>query len=422
MKLNKKGWLNQYIEARANLLNTQTHELHLFSSYPDQSLYRLLQPTGIMYGQNIGTWDENLTTGWDEKEKMKVLLAECFIGSSLLFHEGKIDSKEELNKVIDEAIARIGEFYNSIFPEISISRKTLLGKTRSNYEIAELILEKRVQTGTKIEKDFWINFFRNSLLFLDIFIFSKWIHTRSDKVIIEFFKAEKASIRFAIAKIIAAAAHSNMNIEQEERMLFEYFLEGAALKGEKRKEALDVFERGLSVNEIDVHQSGSWILKKYLLELAILTIWSDKQVEDQEHGFLKELCVRFELSDDDLENSLIAIEGFVLGHWSQMDYLRNREEFERMSEDFISRLNRVVQKNRSVLVREMKANLQLVKLLDQANKSQLSAEQYDKVREGLLKAMKTIPTFVVTNLPQSFLTLPVLLKILPQDLVAEVLA
>jgi hypothetical protein len=41
------------------------------------------------------------------------------------------------------------------------------------------------------------------------------------------------------------------------------------------------------------------------------------------------------------------------------------------------------------------------------------------MRQELIQMMKTLPTFVIISLPQKFLTLPILLKILPRNLFAE---
>ncbi len=421
MKLKKKGWLKDYVDSRASLLNEQTHEISRQSSYPDHSLYRLLQPTGLMYGQNTGTWDVQISAEWNEKEKMKILLAESFISSSLLFADKDIHNKSELSEVIDETITKIGGFYNNVFPEISIPTKTLFGKSRSSFDVAELILEKRIERGARFDNNFWIGFFHNSLLFLDVFFFGKWIHTKSDKIIADFLKSEKEELHIAIIKVIAAAAHSNQEIEEEEKKFFDFFLEGANIKGDKRKEAIAIFESGLSLEEINLHASTPWLIKKYLLELAILTIWSDKKVEDQEHGFLKNLCKYFGLNDDDLENSMIAIEGFVLGHWGELDFLKNQKDYDRVSEQFIQRLSRIIEKNRSLTVREIKKNQTLMTLLNKAKSQELSEDEQESVRDELLKILKAIPAFLINSLPNSFLNYTALLKILPNNLIAEVL-
>jgi hypothetical protein len=44
------------------------------------------------------------------------------------------------------------------------------------------------------------------------------------------------------------------------------------------------------------------------------------------------------------------------------------------------------------------------------------------MRLALIRFLKAIPTFVVISLPRKFLTLPVLLKILPKNLFTEGIA
>lgn len=421
MNPGKKGWLKDYITFRKEFIREYTDEAGYHSAYPDQSLYRLLQPTGLMYGQNIGTWDPVLSSNWSDKEKLKVLLAECFVSSSLLFNKENIITSADFEHLINKTIENICGFYNSIFPEVATSSKTLFGQQRSSTEVAEIILEKRVEKSAKFDKSFWSRFFHNSLLFLDIFFFGQWIHTKSDKIVADFFKSEKEVLRFSAVKILAAAAHSNEKIESEERALFDSFLAGANLKGEKRKEAIQIFNKGVSVYELDLPQSNSWILKKYFLELAILTMWADKVVEDQERGFLLELSNYLELQEEDVENSLIAIEGFVLGHWEHLDYLKGKQDYNRVSEQFISRLSRIAERNKARLVREIKDRKVLMDLFKKARHSQLNDREQESASYELVHVMKTIPAFMVASLPQNFLTLPILLKILPKDIITEAL-
>ena len=48
-------------------------------------------------------------------------------------------------------------------------------------------------------------------------------------------------------------------------------------------------------------------------------------------------------------------------------------------------------------------------------KTDLNEEEQIKVRTQLIDILKMLPTFVIIALPGSFLTLPLLLKILPKD-------
>ncbi len=417
MKPQEKGWLKEYLEFRKDLLKDLT--LKKKGSHPEHSLYSIIQPTGLMYGQTVIHIDHPDVKEWSEKDKMKILLAESLISSSLLFYEKPVNNPEELSQVFFKTIENIGNFYNNIFPELATPSKTLFGKKRSPLELAEKILEKRIDRTTDFKGNFWIYFFHNSLLFLDVFIFGQWIHTNADRIVADFFKYEREELRFSIVKVIAAAAHSDRVVDAEERKLFEYFIQGTDLPGDKRKEALQIFEKGVEIDSINLPSENSWILKKFFLEIAILTTWADKKVEQAEQDFLKQFCNYLGFSDEDLENSMIAIEGFVLEHWEQLEYLQGKQDYNRVSEHFVGRVSKIAEKNKSRLLKEIQDSEDVLKLLKKARTEELTQEESERIRQELIVILKTVPTFVIISLPQRFLTLPMLMKILPKNLFTE---
>lgn len=421
MTPHEKGWLKEYLEFRKDMLKDLTGEGHK-SSHPEHSLYRIIQPTGLMYGHTVGSINHPLQGQWDEKDKMKVLLAESLISSSVLFQDKRNGSPEEISNVILKTLENIGNFYNNIFPELSTPAKTLFGRKKSPLELAERILDKRIERTSDYEGNFWTYFFHNSLLFLDVFIFGQWIHTNADKIVADFFRYEREELRFSVVKVIAAAAHANKEVVAEEKKLLDFFLHSSELPSEKKKEALRIFENGIEIEEMNLPSENSWILKKFFLEMAILTIWADKKVEEAETDFLKRFCRHLGFNEDDLENSQIAIEGFVLEHWEQLAYLQNKQDFNQVSEQFIKRVSRIAEKNKTRLMRELQGSNDILMLLKKARSNELTDEEKEVMRQELINLLKTVPTFVIISLPQKFLTLPILLKILPKNLFAEGIA
>ncbi|MCE2893638.1 MAG: TerB family tellurite resistance protein [Flammeovirgaceae bacterium] len=419
MKPSEKGWLKEYLELRMDSLK-EVQLGTIKTAHPEQALYRVIQPTGLMYGQAILSLDYPNSNDWSNKERMKILLAESLISSSFLFYNKQIKSTEELSEVILKTLDSIGNFYNTIFPELATPAKTLFGKRKTPLELAEKILDKRIEITEEFKNNFWAQFFHNSLLFLDIFIFGQWIHTNADRIVSDFFKYEREELRFSVVKVIAAAAHANQAVEFEERKLLEYFLQSANLSADKKKEAVSIFEKGIQVEEINLPTNNSWILKKYFLEMAILTIWADKKVDGNEQEFLRRLCAHLTFSEDDLENSMMAIEGFVLEHWEKLNYLQNKQDYDQVSERFIKRLSRVTANHKSKLLKEVQGNKDLLALLKKAKSSELTDTEKKAMQEQLIVVLKAIPTFVVISLPQRFLTLPVLMRILPTNFFAEV--
>ncbi|WP_276368333.1 hypothetical protein [Chryseolinea sp. H1M3-3] len=419
MRPSDKGWFKEYLDLRKSaLMNLSSPEIRR-ASHPEYTLYRVLQPTGLMYGQSVASMGIPDIDHWDEKEKLKILLTESLISSSLLFYDKPLNTEEDLTNAIAKTIENIGNFYNNIFPELATSTKTIFGRKKSPIELAEKVLDKRIEHASNFGGNFWIYFFHNSLLFLDVFIFGQWIHTNADRIVADFFRYEREELRFSVVKVIAAASHANKEVAMEERRLYEYFVESTDLNSERRKEALKIFEEGFSIEDINLPSENSWILKRFFLEVAILTIWADKKVEQIELDFLKQFCHYLGFSDDDLENSMISIEGFMLEHWGELEYLQDKQDYQQVSEQFIKRVNKLAEKNKTRLLKKIQENEEAVLLMKKASSNELTLEEKEKVRQQLILVLKSIPTFGILALPQQFLTLPILLKILPQNLFAE---
>ncbi|MFN8890623.1 MAG: hypothetical protein ACK5WF_24405, partial [Cyclobacteriaceae bacterium] len=111
MKPSEKGWLKAYLDFRQDLLRNLSNDTKK-TSHPEQSLYRVIQPTGLMYGQAIDSLQHPDSIHWSERDKMKILLAESLISSSLLFVDKKINTSEELSEIIEKTLESIGNFYN----------------------------------------------------------------------------------------------------------------------------------------------------------------------------------------------------------------------------------------------------------------------------------------------------------------------
>lgn len=414
----EKGWLKTYLESRKELFRDITTESGRKASHPEHSLYRIVQPMGLMYGESSVPGPVAFAQ-WSPHDRMKLILAESLISSSLLFHDKPVSSNEELSELILETVNKIGTFYNHIFPELSTPAKTFFGRKLTPLELAEKILDKRIGDAEGNYSGFWASFFHNSLLFLDVYIFGQWIHTGTDKVVADFFRYERDELRFSVVKVMSAAAHANKVIAPEEKKLFEFFLQTTQLPSERKKVAMDIFDTGIAVEDIDLPSENSWILKKFFLEIAILTLWADRKVDQIEIDFLKNFSKTFGFSDEELETSLIAIEGYVLENWAELEYLKETQDFQRVSEHYIEKVGRIAEKNKASLTREVMKDERLPDLLEKANVRELSTAEKEEIRVQLMEVMKTIPTFSITSLPQKFLTLPILLKILPATVFSE---
>ena len=75
----------------------------------------------------------------------------------------------------------------------------------------------------------------------------------------------------------------------------------------------------------------------------------------------------------------------------------------------------MVNKNKNAIVQEIKESKELMMLLHKMTKENLTQNEKAKVQQQLIDILKTLPTFVIIALPGSFITLPLLLKLLPKS-------
>ncbi|MEQ8924956.1 MAG: hypothetical protein RLO81_04035 [Fulvivirga sp.] len=423
MNPSKSGWLSQFIDFKlANFSKSSEYKKIHKGKHPDQSFYGIIQPTGIMYGYPVGLFGLENEPKWTDNEKTKVLLVDSLLNIAELYSDNTVETEEGFRQLIENSLTSITEFYKGVYPEIALSSKTWLGKKKTIHEMAERAIEKRVSlTGTKAS-NFWSSFFSRSQLFLDIYIFGQWTHTNPDNILLEFFKSEKEELSFTSVKVIAAAAHANDQIEEEERSLFEHFLTTTHLPAEKRRVAQEYFEHGMGIQEIPIQESDPWLIRKFFLELAALTIWSDKKVEQTERDFLESFSKSLGFGGDEFEVSLIAVEGFLLQNWTQLDKLQSKINYKAVSEEYIDRLVKMSVAHLSKIENMVAEDYTLLAAIKKGSTNELGDEDKELIKTRFLNILQSIPNFRVVMLPDEFLSYETLLRVIPKETITRVLS
>ncbi|MEM7660057.1 MAG: LETM1 domain-containing protein [Bacteroidota bacterium] len=331
--------------------------------------------------------------------------------SGLYFH---YHPDKKLPETLQAVINDIRNFYQQNYPLFSDSSRSLFGRKKNILDQIEYILDRRISIRYDW-RNFWTSFFHNSLLFFDLILFVQWME-HPIEVPHHTLKERRQKLRMNILKVIAAAAHSDEEVQVEERELFNYFLSSAQLPSNLRREAATFMRDGVQLNELDLADLQSWVLKKYFLELAILTTWSNRKVSEVEKVFLRKLAHELDLNALDLQASMEAIETFVLAYWDQVHYLQIKQNYRIISERMIQRMRTIVKKNQRMISEEIQESRELVFLLRKSTRTELTSEEKEKVRDQLLDILRTIPAFTIFMLPFGSFTLPILLRIIPKSI------
>ena len=171
----------------------------------------------------------------------------------------------------------------------------------------------------------------------------------------------------------------------------------------------------VGISDVDVGEMP-WLVRRYFLELILMTVMADKVVTEEEYSFAEAIAEKLGLWQEEMHQSLVALELFMIHHKDKLQFLKTRLDPLSKRERIQERAAQLVQRNLDRLVNEIMETRELYTLLIKATKSPLTAEEKAKVREQLTDILKTIPALAVLALPGGGIILPVLIKLLPFNL------
>ena len=413
----EKGWLKKLIAFHKRQMRRSGYEylVEKIQQAPDvhHYLYELIQPTGLMYGYPINFIVDapRGAADWSEKDKIKVIWAEGFLFCGLFFH---YHPENDLTQAFSNILEDMVNFYQENFNLYINPPRNIFGRKKNLIEKVEYLLDKRINIKTDW-RNFWTGFFHNSMLFFDLIFFMQWMDSRDD-IIRQTMAQRRQDLRLDLLKVIAAAAHADAKIFPEEKELFNYFLQSAQLPAPKKKKAEQFLKNGIELNELDLDLVDAWIFQKYFLELAILTVWANREISEMERIFLRKLAHQLDLIENDLQLSMNAVEAFVMEYWQRVHYLQLKQNYRIVSEKLLRRVRTVVRTNQRAIAKEIQQSRELMTLLRRYTYEELSQEEKEKMRTQLLDILKAIPAFAYLFLPGSFFTLPILLRIIPKQI------
>jgi hypothetical protein len=397
-----KGWINKYFEL------IETKEISIKLRRPKgMSKDEYFQLRAAQSGITFGFPSEMLFTQhfdrkkWTNEEHLKVLLFESHL---MLFElaKGDVVNKKE------EFIGSLLSFYGK-HDAFSITKIFTFFLKETQDEKLEKILAKRVDIRIKIlENKFWINYLSNVFAYLDLILYNNFLQSQKEGVILGYSQMAADAL---IA--IAMAASSDGIIEEKEEALFNVFLASANLSESRREEVTDKFKKGAYLDDLGPMVHRSWLYKRFLLDISLLTILTHEEVNYEEEAHLKELCNFLNLNDSDYEDSLLFVESFVINNKEQIYFLNAHSSYEKMVSSIGKRWVKVLGRNKDKLAVELKQSKELVYLIKKSTSEELSKEEKEKVKTQFMDIIKSMPSLAIFMLPGGAILLPLILKIIP---------
>jgi hypothetical protein len=400
-----KGWIDKYLSL------VKKNEIKLICDSDcgvagENYMHMILGATGLVFGiQTDFLFLRNLgEEKWTKHEKLKVLYFESLL---LIYVESKRCKGEELDfQVFLKQLEHFFEFGGSL--EVRSSWLDFLRLNQLNK--LEEVIDKRTQIPLSFDHKLWISYLQNSLCFIDILLFKQFIEgTLGSSDLVN----ERTKMVETTLLSIILAAHADGLIEVKEKTMFDMFLASADFSDEDRGYYQDLFKHGASLKELPDTTSMSLMFRRYLLDIAIFTVWSDTDFSQKEYAFLQTFTYQLNFTSEDLNDSFSVVENFVLQNHEIIPYLKAGNSYDKVFNRLTGRWSRVILRNKDRLTKEIRESRELVELVRKSAVAELTPDEKDKVRSQFMDIIKSVPALAIFMLPGGVILLPLILKIIP---------
>jgi len=365
-------------------------------------IHALSFQTGIVFGYPSELlFYRGDTSNWTIDEKLTVLLFEHLLYDYLIQQKEKPFCKDAFL----ETLLGFYEHYNSG----SLLNVLKFFVKDPPFAKVETILARRVHIRKVYSSKFWVNYLCNSMIYLDVIAFHEFLNYGE--------KPERHYQRYAetVLHVIVQASKIDGEIDKQEQTILDVFLASAQIPELKKN---DVKQARFNLSTIEelagmIPQGAPVLLREYLLDVAVLTIFSDLEAILVELDFLQELNKLLGFSENELNTSIGLIQSFVIANNHKVAFLQENSSYDKLYASFSSRWIKVLGRNTDKLVEELKESKELIYLVKKSLHKELSIEEKEKVSNQFKDIIKSMPALAIFMLPGGALLLPLILKIVP---------
>ena len=397
-----KGWINKYFD----LVEKGEINLNIYRPNGMKKLHFMhmtLSHSGIIYGFPLEfIFAKKLDfSSWTSNERLKFLLFE-----SHLFVYSQVNKDVAFNK--EAFIASLCDFYAG-YSTMSISKIFTFFLKETEEEKIESILSKRIDIKLNLlENKWWINSLSNTFCFLDVILFDDFNHKSKDEAFSNY-----NLFAFNAMTAVILAAHADGVIEDQERSIFNVFLASAGLHENERNQLKEKFKTCASLDELSFFTKRHWLFKRFLLDLSILTVTSNRVLAEEEMNHLVALCEQLEIPLSELDENLGFSERFLLMSHDKIEFMKNTTSYEKVYSSLSKRWTKILLRNKDKIALELKESKELISLIKKSTSHELSKEEKEQVKTQFKDIIKSVPALAIFMVPGGAFLLPIVLKILP---------
>lgn len=365
------------------------------ANFPDEAtFYKELKKTGFIYGVSLDAIPKESISSLNltREEFTKVNLFHTLLYTY-------VREKDDYN--FDKAIASIINFYETL----DKGKTGFLSKITLSSSIAqklEKVLSARLQeTNTFLNKGV-SGVLTYALLYVDILAYQHSLQHPADA------KSFAEEVESTVISCCYFALNSKKKKNKYDKLLIELFESSAHYLTSQTSASGMKLDKLFRLKETDLPE------KKYLLDIATITVWDDHQMDEEEYRFLQQLNEKLELPKENLHASLSGLSEFMSAHKTSIKLFEYSNPVKLFYKQTTATVKLLILRNKKRLQKELEESGELLVLLSQSTIRELTDDEKTKVKNQLLDICKTVPSLTVFLLPGGTVLLPILIKFIPK--------
>jgi len=413
MDPSQRRWLNRFINAYALYLKKNSYPELCNNFYSDcnkeSAIHSFLHYSGLIFGfpsDNIPS-KYKFYKEWSDKDKLKIIFTETLLYTDLVI-SGNFNSTDLSDSLIIKSLRSLKEFYALMF----LTPYDVNEKDNILIKDIEEIIDNRIEINKQFLNEINPVDFHNFFVLIDILMYYDW---KMNNIIPKL--SYYNSIQFLIFQIFILSIKSSANTKRDENFSLNYFKYSSDLPSNLSARIKSHVQNGITIDEININSGFSILTKEVLLEMAMIATLSDKTISEEQTECLFKLKDILKIDNQTYERDFLLLQQFVLNNYSRIAYYKNKSDYRFLTDVFYNKLGVLIKKNKAKLEREVGESRELVELLWKAKNQNLNEEEKKKIKTQLWDILRTIPSFAIFMVPGGSFILPLLIKILPEELI-----
>ena len=255
---------------------------------------------------------------------------------------------------------------------------------------------------------------QNNFAFTKLYFFLLWSRENAlgDVSSPEKYLELDRQLREEMIFVFAALIWADDFVAIAEQQVIEKYIEQTGLKQAKQNELTRMIREPVKISDLN-YSFNTVIIGSYLVEQLILLSLIDNQEAWQERELIENISMHLGLPSEKLEELYCSVAEFFSVHNERLEFLKNNAALTQFQDYMNDTVVKLVKKNLANIMTEIKETKELSELLLKATTQPLSSHEKQKVQDQLMDVARSIPALAIFALPGGGILLPVLIKVLP---------